>query len=141
MATRDMTQQPLPKTTEMSQPFWDATKEGRLSIQRCTTCGAYWWLPELACRDCRTETLEWTDVSGRGEVYSFVVLHQAAVSAFTAPYAVAVITLAEGPRFMADLVDVDPADVTIGMPVQVKFEDVGPVALPHFTPVNTSGAS
>lgn len=103
-------------------------------MQRCSTCGSFVWTPQMACRDCLTETLDWTEVSGRGKVYSYVVVHQAAIAAFKAPYTIAVVELEEGPRIFTDLVEVAPADVTIDMPVEVAFEQAGPVGLYHFRP-------
>lgn len=134
MTSRGETQRPLPKPTELTQPFWDATREGRLIMQRCTACQTFVWTPQMACRECLTETLEWADVSGRGKVYTYVVLHQAAIAAFKAPYTIAVVELEEGPRIFTDLVEVDPADVAIDMPVEVAFEQMGPVGLYHFRP-------
>jgi uncharacterized protein len=134
MVVQDVSQKPVPIQTAMSEPFWSATKDGRLLIQRCSTCRQFWWLPQGACRDCYTETLEWTQVSGRAVVYSYVTMYRSASPAFTAPYTVAVVTLEEGPLFMTTLVGIEPDDVAIGMPVHVAFEDVGPVALPLFGP-------
>jgi hypothetical protein len=125
---------PLPVPSPLTAPFWQAAKEGRLVLQRCTTCGEYVWTPQLACRTCLTETLVWTPVSGRGSIYTFVVIHRAATPAFRAPYAIVVIRLEEGPYMLSDMVDVDPAAVRIGMSVEVTFEDVGPVSLYHFRP-------
>jgi uncharacterized OB-fold protein len=88
----------------------------------------------MACRECLTETLEWVEVSGRGKVYTYVVLHHAAIPAFTAPYTIAVVELEEGPRIFTDLVEVDPAEVHVDMPVEVAWEFVGPVGLYHFRP-------
>lgn len=125
---------PLPHPSPLTQPFWDATKRGELVLQRCSTCHAYVWTPQDACRNCLTETLEWTPVSGRGNVYTFVVLHKAAHPAFQAPYTIAVIDLEEGPRILSDITEIDPSGVEIGMPVEVAFEDAGPVGLYHFRP-------
>lgn len=134
MTRKGETERPLPRPNSLTQPFWDATKEYRLIVQRCTTCGTYVWTPQVACRECLTETLEWADVSGRGTVYTYVVIHHAAIPAFKAPYTIAVVELEEGPRIFTDLVDVAPEDVRIDMPVEVAWEDVGPVALYHFRP-------
>jgi uncharacterized OB-fold protein len=134
MTRKGETTRPLPRPNSLTQPFWDATKEGRLVVQRCTSCSAFVWTPQIACRECLAETLEWTEVSGKGKVYTFVVIHHAAIPAFKAPYTIAVVELDEGPRFFTDLVDVDPADVHIDMPVEVAFEDAGPVGLYHFRP-------
>jgi hypothetical protein len=134
MTSRGETNRPLPRPTALTQPFWDATREGRLIVQRCTTCGTYVWTPQMACRECLTETLEWAEVSGRGSIHTFVVMHHAAIPAFKAPYTLAVVELEEGPRMFSDIVGCDPADVRIDMPVEVQWEFLGPVGLYHFRP-------
>lgn len=134
MTTSGEWKRPMPTPSPLSQPFWKATKEGRLVIQRCTQCGEYVWTPQMACRKCLTETLEWKQVSGRGTIHTFTVMHRAANPAFKAPYTIVVVDLEEGPRILSDLIGIDPKDVRIGMPVEVSFEDAGPVGLYHFRP-------
>ena len=132
-ANRDWTR-PRPVPSALTAPFWEATARGQLVIQRCTTCGRFVWTPQLACRDCLTETLEWAPVSGRGNIYSFVVMHRAATPAFSAPYAIVVVELEEGVRILSDMVEVDIADVQIGLPVEVAFELSGDIGFYHFRP-------
>lgn len=127
-------QRPIPHPGPVSAPFWEGTKQGKFLMQRCTSCGKYVWTPQMICPTCLTGTLEWTEASGRGTVYTYVVLEKSAVPAIQAPYAIAIVDLQEGGRFFTSLVDVDVNDVKIGMPVEVAFEDVGPVALPFFRP-------
>ena len=67
---------PIPKT-EISQGFWDAIAEGRLSIQRCTSCGLLRHYPQLRCPSCHSPDSDWADVSGRGRVHSYTVAHRA----------------------------------------------------------------
>jgi uncharacterized OB-fold protein len=138
MISRGEKTKPLPRPTPLTQPFWDATREGRLIVQRCSTCSTYVWTPQMACRECLTETLEWAPVSGKGKIYTFVVMHHAAIPAFKEPYTLAVIELDEGPRMFADLVDIDPDDVRIDTPVEVQFEFVGDFGLYHFRPQEVS---
>ncbi|MSQ29904.1 MAG: Zn-ribbon domain-containing OB-fold protein [Dehalococcoidia bacterium] len=125
---------PMPTPTPLTEPFWKATAEGRLVIQRCNNCGEYVWTPQMACRSCLTETLEWTPVSGRGTIDTFVIIHRAATPAFTAPYAIVVVELEEGPRILSDMVEVAVTDVHIGMPVEVQFELAGDIGFYHFRP-------
>jgi uncharacterized protein len=125
---------PLPTPSPLTRPFWEATKAGRLVLQRCTTCHAYVWTPQPLCRNCLTDTLEWSPVSGRGAIYSYVVIERPATPAFKAPYAIVIVDLEEGPRILSDMVECEASAVRIGMPVEVKFEPDGEVGLYHFRP-------
>ena len=87
------------------------------------------------CPNC--QSLEWETVqsSGRGEVFSFIIPHYPQVPMFEYPYVVAVVELEEGTRLITNVVDVDPHEVEIGMPVQVKFVAVDDeLTLPLFAP-------
>jgi uncharacterized OB-fold protein len=134
VTTAEETKRPLPHPSELTQPFWDATREHKLVMQRCTNCGTWTWLPQPVCRKCLTPTLEWTPTSGRGTVYTYVIMHRSTLPSFTAPYVIAVVELEEGTRFFTNIVGCDPKDVKIGMPVEVRFNDQGEVSLPEFAP-------
>ncbi|MBM3946663.1 MAG: Zn-ribbon domain-containing OB-fold protein [SAR202 cluster bacterium] len=127
-------QRPTPTPTSLSKPFWEATKRGQLVMQQCTQCKEFVWTPQMACRKCLTETLEWKPVSGKGTIHTFSVIYRAANPAFKAPYTIVVVDLEEGTRILSDLIGIDPADVRIGMKVEVEFEDAGDVGLYHFRP-------
>jgi uncharacterized OB-fold protein len=87
------------------------------------------------CPDCHSLEVEVTDLSGRGTVHSFAVLHHPRHPAFDYPVLVALVDLDEGVRIVSNLVGVDPADIAIGMPVQVEFEARGAdQAVPVFRP-------
>jgi hypothetical protein len=65
-------------------------------------------------------------VSGRGKVYSYTVVRRASSRAFAdAPYVLAIVELAEGPRMTTNIV-APPENVRVEMPVQVFFDDVTP---------------
>ncbi len=59
-------------------------------------------------------------MSGRGTVYSYTTVFDppAGFEAY-APYPVALVKLDEGPMVTAQLTDLDPDDVRIGMPVEM----------------------
>jgi uncharacterized OB-fold protein len=117
-------------------PYWDATGEGRLLIQRCANGHAQLY-PRAHCVTCR-EPVEWEDASGFATVYSFTVLrqHHSRSLRHLLPLVVALVDLDEGPRLMTNLVNVEPESVTVGMRVEVWFERVSDsAALPCFTPV------
>ncbi len=118
-----------------SEPFWAATADGRLTLQRCAACGAVVWWPKAICPACQSFDLAWFDATGRGTVYSYTVVHRAPGSwGRAAPYVLAYVELEEGPRLMTNIVDSDPDAVTIDAPVRVVWHDTGEGnALPRFT--------
>jgi uncharacterized protein len=117
---------PLPSITPQNQPFWDALKEGRFVVPKCADCGDYNWSPYPACRTCLSTNQEWTEVSGRGTVYTFSAVYRG-LPTFPSPHIWAHIELEEKPRTMtvlSNIIDCEPDDCYIGMPVQVVFEPV-----------------
>lgn len=128
---------PLPRPTELSQPWWDAAKGGRLTVQTCADCGAAQHPPRPLCLQCWGGDLHWKTASGEGSVYSFTTAHRSATRGFReeTPYVVAIVELDEGPRMTTNIVGCDPADVRIGMRVRVVFDPAtDAVTLPKFTP-------
>jgi uncharacterized OB-fold protein len=129
---------PIPDVSPEMAPFWEAAAQRRLVVQRCTACGQLRFPARSVCSACWSLEVEWTPVRGRGEVFSVVVMHQAAHPAFAAiaPYAVAVVALEEGVHLISGIVGCGPHEVEIGMPVEVDFEPRGPeMLLPVFRPV------
>jgi uncharacterized OB-fold protein len=87
------------------------------------------------CPHCRSPAFELVELSGSGEVYSFSILHHPRNPAFEYPVIGALVELLEGVRVVTNLVDVDPDDVRIGMPVSVTFAPtVDGGAVPVFRP-------
>lgn len=128
---------PVPAVTPELRPFFEAARRRELVVQRCRGCGALRFPPREVCSGCLGRESEWVPVSGRGEVFSFNVMHQVYHPGFAdaVPYAVVVVRLAEGPKLTSNLVGVAPHDIRIGMPVRVVFEDLtDEVTLPKFAP-------
>jgi hypothetical protein len=126
---------PIPQIEPAMAPFFAAAREHRLVVQRCAGCGALRFPARELCSGCLGTTAAWVPVSGRGEVFSYNVMHQIYHPGFAGdvPYAVVVVKLAEGPKLTTNLVDCSPAAITIGMPVEVVFDDVSSdVTLPRF---------
>jgi uncharacterized OB-fold protein len=124
-----------PTTTPDTKFFWDGLKDGKLLIQRCGGCATLRHPPRPMCPRCNS--LEWSAIesSGRGTVYSFVMPRHPPWPWFEGQtYIVALIELEEGTRILSNLRDVDPAAVTIGMPVEAFVERFDSVALHQFRP-------
>ena len=119
--------------------YWDAAREHRLVVPRCTACGTYRFPPSAFCYVCRTQDVEYVEQSGRGTVYSFTVIWHPVLPdvSDSVPYVPAVVELPDtgGVRLIANLVDVTPAEIHIGMDVELVWRDVhDDVTIPTFRP-------
>jgi len=126
---------PLPVISAANAPFWDAARAGRLSMQRCLSCGHVRYPIAPVCPRCLADEHEWTTLSGRGSIFSYVVFHQVYNPAFRddVPYNVALIQLDEGPRMFSNIVTGDGETPKVGDRVEVCFEPVtAEVTLPRF---------
>jgi uncharacterized OB-fold protein len=114
-----------------TRPFWDAAAAGRLLLKLCEACGEPHYYPRAICPFCGSDRTAWIEASGRGTVYSYSVFRRAPV-----PYAIAYVTLEEGPTMMTNIVDADLDAIRIGQRVRVRFAptDGGP-PVPMFAPV------
>jgi uncharacterized protein len=126
----------LPTLDEPSAFFWTSGADGSLRFLRCSGCGYFLHPPTPVCPRCHSRDLVPTVVSGRATVHSYTVNHQP-WDGVGDTYVVALVTLAEQDdlRLTTNLVGIEPAEVHIGMPVEVVFEDHDPVYLPLFGPV------
>ena len=128
---------PIPAITPDMIEFFDGARRGQLMVQKCAGCGELRFPPHEICTRCLGRTSSWVAVSGRGEVYRFNIMHQVYHPGFASevPYAVVVVKLEEGVKFVSNLVGVKPADIRCGMPVEVTFEKLSDqVMLPKFRP-------
>ena len=96
-----------------------------LQGNQCEECGELYFPKVFICHKCRCRSLKDYQFSGRGTVYSYSTVYQAAPNfdAFV-PYIVALIDLKEGPRVTAQLSDISPGEVEIGMPVEMVVRKI-----------------
>jgi uncharacterized OB-fold protein len=126
---------PAPVITADSEAFWEAARERRLVTQRCTSCGHLWHPPRPMCPRCHSLDQEHIDVSGKGTLYSYALLHHPQHPAFEYPVVAALVDLAEGPRLLTNLVECPTDEIRIGMSVRVRFVDADDdMAIPVFEP-------
>ena len=128
----------LPTPDASTQPWWDAARDGRLRIKRCAACKRAHFYPRPFCPFCWSDRVEWEEASGQATLYTWSVVFQNDLPPFPerVPYVAAVVDLAEGPRMMTNLVDCDPTQLRIGMPLEVTFRrETDGVTLPVFRPV------
>lgn len=129
---------PLPDTSwEPAREFWAGAAREELRLPQCSGCGRLRWYPQPTCRHCRTTSgMSWTALSGRGRLFSWVVVTHAFLPQFgdKVPFISALVALDEDPqvRLATEVVDC-PADVLVfDMEVRVTFRQI------HFTGVDGS---
>jgi uncharacterized OB-fold protein len=116
-----------------NQPFWQAAEEGRFIVRKCAACGRVHWYPRAICPFCFSDKTEWMRASGRGTIYSYSVMRRA-----DEPYAIAYVTLEEGPSMLTNIVDCDFDALKIGQRVQLVFAvSESRASVPMFTPIGT----
>lgn len=124
-------------TDESTEGFWLAAKENRLVAQQCAKCGHFRMPPTPFCPECQSTEYNWPELSGRGTVYSFAVVH--GFPGLPEVLLVSAVISLEGAgdaRLVTNVIDVDPEKVHIGMDVTVDYVDIADNwRLPVFRPV------
>ena len=128
---------PLPGISDDTRFFWDGARAGKLLIQRCKGCGELRHPPGPVCPSCHSFEWDTVEASGRGTVYSFVVMHYPEVPPFDHPNPIVLVELEEGTRLISQIVGIQPGEVRIGQAVQVEFNSFndGELVLPQFRSV------
>jgi uncharacterized protein len=122
---------PRPIVTSASAPYWEAAKQGRLELPRRSD-GTWEPYPRPGVHD----DYEWAETSTRGSVFTFAVAQFSPYEDLPAPYVVGLVQLDDGPRIMTNIVDAEPSEVTIGMPVELTFIELDDFRLPVFKPAS-----
>ncbi len=121
---------------DLDGPFWAGCREHVFLVHRCDRCGRAYW-PASTCLDHGVAAMTWQPASGRGEVFTYTVVHHPYDRSLIdkIPYAATVVKLDEGPFFHTDIIGCPASDVHVGMRVHVVFDDIdAATTIPHFTP-------
>lgn len=123
VAAEDLAKRVRPTVSKDTEFFWAGTKLGELRIQQRPD-GSLQHPPVPALWKDHTEQSDYVVASGRGTVFSFVVHHAPKVPGRQVPYVVALVELEEGVRMLGELRGIDPAEVEVGLPVEVGFQQL-----------------
>lgn len=107
--------------------------EGRFMLQRSRRTGEHVFYPRAVFPGTGETDLEWVEASGEAIVYSTTTVRNRPP---VADYNVALVDLAEGPRMMTRIVDIDPDAVRIGMRVKARVEPIDDALAVVFAPVD-----
>ena len=121
---------PAPIVNAETKAFWDAAAAGKLMIGKCAACGATHFYPRALCPYCFSDQTSLQPASGEATIYTYSVMRRAPV-----PYAIAYVTLAEGPTMMTNIVDCDLDGIRVGQKVKLVFKpSEGGPPMPMFAP-------
>lgn len=125
----------LPRLTDDNRSFWTSGSSGRLHVPLCRNCRRYVLPASLTCPACGGSTTP-EPVSGRATVFTWTVNEHQFHPDIPPPTVIAIVVLDEQEdlRLATNLVACQPADVRIGLPVSVRFEDHGEIFYPVFAP-------
>ncbi|MGA3540156.1 Zn-ribbon domain-containing OB-fold protein [Micromonosporaceae bacterium DT194] len=128
----------VPPADETTAGWWDASREHRLVVQGCDSCGAVQHPPRGVCTGCgETGALVWRDDTGAGVVDSFTVVHRAPQRDLAVPYVIARVRLDCGVLLLTRLEGADAQTWRIDDRVRVAWVDLPDGrALPVFTPAD-----
>jgi uncharacterized protein len=111
------------------EPYWEAARNGKLLLKKCADCGQTHYYPRPICPFCMSDKTEWIEASGKGTIYTWSVERRA-----PEPYAIAFVSLPEGPTILTAIVDTDLDAISIGQSVKLSFETRGDQPVPVFSP-------
>ena len=98
----------LPYIDDVNAPFWDGCREGVLRVQQCPSTERLIFPPRPVNPWSPRDKAVWTEVSGRGRIWSVVEPHPPLMLNFAelAPYNAIVVELEEDPtiRLVGNLV-------------------------------------
>lgn len=113
---------PVPPIHPETARHWSSLKEGRLELQRCTSCREVRFPLAPMCWLCSSPAWEWVEVDGDGTVSSAIIIHRALGDqawASEIPFTVALVDLACGVRLPGRVVG--EGDVGRGAAVKAGF--------------------
>ena len=136
---------PLPDTEwEPTREFWAGAARDELRIPRCDSCRRLCWYPREQCRYCDGTRFTWDTMSGRGTLFSWVVVTHPFLPQFAnlVPFVPALVALEEdlAVRIPTRMVDCEPDELDFELPVVVTFRPIsfegvdGSVPAPLFVP-------
>lgn len=129
-------QRPVPVLTADNAFYWEGAGRGQLLVQGCGACGALCHPPSPLCPSCHSSERTMQQMSGRGRVASFIIVHHPPNPWFELPVVVATVELEEGPRVISNVCGVPLEEIDLGLEVEVFFavtEQDG-VGVPLFGP-------
>lgn len=127
---------PIPQMAPENTPFYEGLKAGQFLVPKCQSCGNYNWTPYPACRTCQSLDQKWVEVSGKGQLYTYTMIHKGPKTFMDeGPYVEAFMKLDEEPRALlvhGNLVGIEEKDITLGMRLKISYFTIPGYDIPFY---------
>ncbi|WP_158409762.1 Zn-ribbon domain-containing OB-fold protein [Gordonia sp. KTR9] len=126
-----------PVRSPVADEFYGHFAQGKIALQRCSACNSWIHIPREMCFRCGSLNLKWDECSGRAELFTWTdtALAPLPVLAEDVPFVVGLVQLEEGPRVVSRLVNVADVELTPGLKLKVRFDEVdGDTMIATFEP-------
>ncbi|WP_428343150.1 Zn-ribbon domain-containing OB-fold protein [Mycobacterium sp.] len=138
----DANVRPVPIPDSVSEFYWESAKQGRLAVQGFQGLDVLQHppspVPEVVGGGPDGAVPVAVEVSGQGTLFSFTILRQSFHPGFinAVPMMIGLTELDDAPRvrILTNIVEAQPDELRVGMPMEVVFESRGNMALPQFRP-------
>lgn len=118
---------PLPVADLHTKPFWDACREHRLVVQRCTGCGTHRSPAKAVCWSCGSFSYDWSESAGDARVFTYTIAHHTPhpVASVSLPYNIVVVELADCDHVLliSNVIDCPEDELRVDLPVELAWED------------------
>lgn len=103
--------------------FYKFLSEKKLMSGKCLKCGKLHLPPRPLCDNCFGQEFEWREISGKGKLLTYTIIHIAPIQfqALT-PYCVGIIELDNGLKLPGMISDVSENQLKIGMQLLIDFK-------------------
>ena len=114
-----------PQRLRLTDEFDESGGGGVLVGQRCRQCQVCVFGPAIFCQACSSDDLESFQLSRQGTLYSFTVVRVPPAGwPGKVPYTLGEVELPEGPHVLAEIIDSEPEQLKLGMPMELALERI-----------------
>ena len=104
------------------EQFYKLMLQGKLMAGKCLKCGKIHLPPRPLCDNCYSQEFEWIEISGKGKLLTYTIIHIAPPQfQAIAPYAVGIVQLENGLKIPGMISGATQEQLKIGMNLTIEF--------------------
>jgi uncharacterized OB-fold protein len=104
------------------EQFFKHLSQGKLAAGKCLKCGKIHLPPRPLCDNCFSQEFEWLEISGKGKLLTYTIIHIAPQQfQALAPYAVGIVQLENGLKLPGMISGIAQEQLKIGMELTIDF--------------------